>query len=85
MRSFSRPAGTDSKIDKEYVREWFAAQDSAASNPPAMPDEVGLERPPVHSGVWGLITGSEFTANDRPPLEHVRANLIQAGCLPGRC
>lgn len=80
-------AGRDQrKIDKEYVREWFAAQGfRGEGNPPAMPDEVRLEAARRYIQAYETITGSEFTADDRPPLERIRANLVQAGCLPGRC
>ncbi len=77
-------AGRDQrKIDKEYVREWFAAQGfRGEGDPPAMPDEVRIEAARRYIQAYETITGCEFEADDRPPLERIRANLAQAGYLP---
>ncbi len=76
-------AGTDpDKLDKEYVREWFAAQGFRGDGePPAIPDEVKIEAAKRYIKAYELITGQEFAVEDCPPAERICANLEKAGYL----
>ncbi len=77
-------AGADQRrIDKEYVREWFAAQGFRGDGePPRMPDEVRIEAARRYIQAYETITGREFVADERPPRDRIRANLRRAGYLP---
>ena len=71
------------RIDKEYVREWFAAQGFRGDGePPPMPDEVRIEAARRYIQAYETITGREFIADERPPRDRIRANLRHAGYLP---
>ncbi len=68
------------KIDKEYVREWFAAQGfRGEGEPPKMTDEVRMEAARRYIQAYELITGREFVVDDRPVAERIRDNLARAG------
>jgi phosphoribosylaminoimidazole-succinocarboxamide synthase len=61
-------AGQDQrKLDKEYVREWLAAQGFRGDGrPPALPDDVRVEAARRYIQAYELITGREFVPCDEP-------------------
>ncbi|MBI3987161.1 MAG: phosphoribosylaminoimidazolesuccinocarboxamide synthase [Lentisphaerae bacterium] len=64
------------KLDKEYVREWYAAQGFRGEGaPPAMPDEVRVEAAKRYIQAYELITGREFTVTDEPVAPRIAAAL----------
>ncbi len=79
-------AGNDQrKIDKEYVREWYAVQGFRGDGvPPAMPDEVRIEAAKRYIQAYELITGCEFVVPDEPVLTRIERNLqkFKRGELP---
>lgn len=76
-------AGQDQrKIDKEYVREWYAAQGFRGDGvPPPMPDEVRIEAAKRYIQAYEVITGREFTVTDEPAAERIERNLKTKGYL----
>jgi len=70
-------AGKDQrKLDKEYVREWLAAQDFRGDGPPpALTDEVRVEAARRYIRAFELITGREFGTCDEPIKDRIRTNL----------
>ena len=70
------------KIDKEYVREWFAARGfRGEGTPPPMPDDVRLEAARRYIQSYETITGREFVATDEPVEQRIAANLRKKGYL----
>jgi len=64
------------KLDKEYVREWLAAQGFRGDgDPPALTDEVRVEAAERYIRAYELITGREFVAHDEPVTERIKRNL----------
>jgi phosphoribosylaminoimidazole-succinocarboxamide synthase len=64
------------KIDKEYVREWLAAQGFRGEGEiPEVPDEVRVEAAQRYIQAYELITGKEFEAKVEDPLPRVEKNL----------
>jgi len=78
-------AGRDQlKIDKEYVREWYAARGFRGEGvPPAMPDDVRLEAAQRYIQAYELITGRPFVVSDEPVAGRIEKNLKAAGYLDG--
>ncbi|MDD5483701.1 MAG: phosphoribosylaminoimidazolesuccinocarboxamide synthase [Kiritimatiellae bacterium] len=76
-------AGKDQrKLDKEYVREWFAARGFRGEGaPPAMPDEIRIEAAKRYIQAYEIITGREFVATEEPPLERMERNLRDKGYM----
>ncbi len=66
-------AGKDQrKLDKEYVREWLAERGfTGDGKPPALTDEVRVEAAKRYIQSYEVITGKQFIATDRPPLERI--------------
>jgi phosphoribosylaminoimidazole-succinocarboxamide synthase len=79
-------AGSDQrKIDKEYVREWYAAQGFRGDGtPPAMPDEVRVEAAKRYIQAYELITGRKFIVPDEPVAARIERNLKAKGYLIGK-
>jgi phosphoribosylaminoimidazole-succinocarboxamide synthase len=73
-------AGADQrKIDKEYVREWLAAQGFRGDGePPKLTEEVMVEAASRYIQAYELITGVEFEVTDQPIAERLEANLKNA-------
>lgn len=70
------------KIDKEYVREWFAARGFRGEGvPPPMPDDVRLEAARRYIQAYETITGREFVVTDEPIAGRITANLRKKGYL----
>ena len=70
------------KIDKEYVREWFAARGFRGEGvPPPMPDDVRLEAARRYIQSYETITGREFVVTDEPVEQRIAANLRKKGYL----
>lgn len=68
------------KIDKEYVREWYAARGFRGEGPPPpMPDDVRLEAARRYIQTYEIITGREFTATDEPAEQRIATNLRKKG------
>jgi phosphoribosylaminoimidazole-succinocarboxamide synthase len=64
------------KLDKEYVREWLAAQGFRGDGePPVLTDEVRVEAARRYIEAYELITGLEFTVTDEPVSERVERAL----------
>ncbi len=76
-------AGLDQrKIDKEYVREWFAARGfRGEGDPPPMPDEVRVEAAKRYILAYETITGREFQITDEPVYERMKAAMKKSGYL----
>jgi len=70
-------AGKDQrKLDKEYVREWLAAQGFRGDGiPPKLIDEVRIEAAKRYIEAYELITGQEFKVNTEPISDRVRKAL----------
>ncbi len=70
------------KIDKEYVREWFAARGFRGEGvPPPMPDDVRLEAARRYIQAYETITGREFSVTDEPVEQRITANLRKKGYM----
>lgn len=70
------------KIDKEYVREWYAARGFRGDGiPPVMPDDVRIEAARRYIQSYETITGREFTVSDEPAGQRITANLKKKGYL----
>jgi phosphoribosylaminoimidazole-succinocarboxamide synthase len=76
-------AGADQrKLDKEYVREWYAARGFRGEGaPPAMPDDVRIEAAKRYIEAYEVITGREFTVTDEPAQARMERNLKAKGYL----
>lgn len=70
-------AGKDQrKLDKEYVREWLAAQGfRGEGKPPALTDEVRIEAAKRYIQAYEVVTGREFKIADEPVKERMARNL----------
>ena len=70
-------AGKDQrKLDKEYVREWLAAQGFRGDGtPPALTDEVRIEAAKRYIQAYEIVTGQEFKPIDEPIKERVQKAL----------
>lgn len=70
-------AGQDQrKIDKEYVREWLAAQGfRGEGTPPEIPDEVRVEAARRYIQAYEMITGRSFEVHNEPTEQRIRAAL----------
>jgi len=70
------------KLDKEYVREWFAARNFRGEGvPPPMPDEVRIEAARRYIAAYETITGKEFKITDEPSIIRMERNLKAKGYL----
>ena len=70
------------KIDKEYVREWFAARGFRGEGvPPPMPDDVRIEAARRYIQSYETITGREFIVTDEPVEQRITANLRKKGYM----
>ncbi len=78
-------AGSDQrKLDKEYVREWYAARGFRGDGvPPAMPDEVRIEAAKRYIQAYETITGRELVVTAEPVAQRIAASLRKKGYLPG--
>lgn len=76
-------AGQDQKkLDKEYVREWFAAKGFRGEGvPPPMPDEVRIEAARRYIEAYETITGEEFIVTDEPAHARMERNLKAKGYI----
>lgn len=64
------------KIDKEYIREWYAEQGyRGEGEPPPLTDDVRVEAAKRYIQAYELVTGEEFVPADGPPAERIRNNL----------
>ena len=64
------------KLDKEYVREWLAAQGFRGDGtPPPLSDEVRIEAAKRYIQAYELVTGQEFIVSDEPVAERVKNAL----------
>ncbi len=71
---------TQRKLDKEYVREWLAAQGFRGDGEvPVLTDEVRIEAAKRYIQAYELVTGEEFQVSDVPVNERV-ANALKAIC-----
>jgi phosphoribosylaminoimidazole-succinocarboxamide synthase len=70
-------AGKDQrKLDKEYVREWLAAQGFRGDgNPPALTDDVRIEAAKRYIQAYEIVTGCEFKVTDEPVKQRMARNL----------
>jgi len=70
------------KIDKEYVREWYAARGfRGEGTPPPMPDEVRIEAARRYIEAYEIIAGREFVVTDEPVAERILSALKSKGYL----
>ena len=64
------------KIDKEYVREWLAAQGfTGDGTPPALPDDIRVEAARRYIQAYETVTGQEFVVTDDPIEERIAKAL----------
>jgi len=64
------------KIDKEYVREWLAAQGfTGDGTPPALPDDVRVEAARRYIQAYETVTGQDFVMTDEPMRERIAKAL----------
>lgn len=64
------------KIDKEYLREWLAAQGFRGDGPiPMIPDDVRVETARRYIEAFELITGQKFEAEVGSVLPRIEKNL----------
>jgi phosphoribosylaminoimidazole-succinocarboxamide synthase len=72
-------AGTPQrKLDKEYVREWLAAQGFIGDGEiPALSDEVRVEAAKRYIQAYELITGETFTVTEEPVADRVKRVLAE--------
>jgi phosphoribosylaminoimidazole-succinocarboxamide synthase len=76
--SLFRDGKDQRKLDKEYVREWLAAQGFRGDGtPPALPDDVRVEAARRYMQAYELITGRDFIAHDGPVKDRMRRNLAK--------
>lgn len=69
------------KLDKEYVREWLAAQGFLGDGEvPALTDEVRIEAAKRYIKAYEQITGQEFVVTDEPIQDRVR-RVLKDICL----
>ncbi len=69
------------KLDKEYVREWLAAQGFLGDGEvPALTDEVRVEAAKRYIKAYEQITGQEFIVTDEPIQERV-SRVLRDVCL----
>jgi phosphoribosylaminoimidazole-succinocarboxamide synthase len=68
--------GAQRKLDKEYVREWLAAQGFRGDGEaPVLTDEVRVEAAKRYIKAYEIVTGQEFIVSDQPVSERVAASL----------
>jgi len=66
------------KLDKEYVREWLAAQGFRGDGePPVLTDEVRVEAAKRYIQAYELITGLPFVVTDEPVKARVKRVLAE--------
>jgi phosphoribosylaminoimidazole-succinocarboxamide synthase len=66
------------KIDKEYLREWLAAQGFRGEGEiPLIPDEVKIETARRYIEAYELITGQPFVAEVSDVSERLAKNLAK--------
>jgi phosphoribosylaminoimidazole-succinocarboxamide synthase len=66
------------KIDKEYIREWLAAQGFRGDGkPPALTDEVRVEAARRYIQAYEHVTGLEFKPVEGPILKRVEESLLK--------
>jgi len=64
-------------FDKEFLREWFAAQGYRGEGPPpTMPDEFIAQVAARYIGAYERLTGKVFVPGEQPVEERVARNLI---------
>ncbi len=69
------------KLDKEYVREWLAAQGFIGDGEiPALSEEVRVEAAKRYIQAYELITGREFIITDEPIADRVKRVLAEVCC-----
>lgn len=70
------------KIDKEYVREWYAARGYRGEGaPPPMPDDVRLEAARRYIQAYEIVTGRAFVVTDEPAGSRIERALRAKGYL----
>ena len=71
------------KIDKEFVRKWYADQGYRGDGkPPAMPESLKVEAAKRYIEAYEQVTGQKFIPDPSPnPAERIRENLRKAGLL----
>lgn len=70
------------KIDKEYLREWLAAEGFRGDGDiPSIPDDVRVETARRYIEAYELITGQTFTAISGDVTERITQNFKKAGLL----
>jgi len=64
------------KLDKEYVREWLAAQGFKGDGPiPVLTEEVRIEAAKRYIQAYEVVTGQPFVPVDEPIKDRVRRAL----------
>jgi len=64
------------KIDKEFVRTWYAQQGYRGDGvPPPLTDEIRIEAAKRYIQAYELITGQTFTAENEDVSDRIKKNL----------
>lgn len=70
------------KLDKEYIREWYAARGFRGDGtPPVMPDDIRVEAAKRYIQAYEIITGREFIVMDEPIDQRILRALKSNGYL----
>ncbi len=70
------------KLDKEYIREWYAARGfRGEGTPPVMPDDIRIEAAKRYIQAYEVITGREFIVMDEPIDQRILRALKSKGYL----
>ena len=73
---------TQKKLDKEYVREWLAAQGFIGNGKqPQLTNEVRIEAAKRYITAFEIITGNKFEVTEGNAIERIRDNLIKGGYM----
>jgi len=70
------------KIDKEYVRKWYADQGFTGQGvPPVMTDQVRTEAAKRYIEAFETVTGQKFIPQEGNSTEGIRQALVNSGFL----
>jgi phosphoribosylaminoimidazole-succinocarboxamide synthase len=74
-----RPGQEPANYDKEYLREWFAAQGYRGDGtPPSMPPDFVAQVAARYIGTFERLTGETFAPAEQPAAERIAHNLARA-------
>ena len=72
------PGQKPEHFDKEYLRQWFAAQNYRGDGqPPVMPDEFIAQVASRYIAAFEKLTGQQFVPAEQPADERIARNLAE--------